>query len=72
MTVYKRSVIITASISIVSLIIATSLNYVVNEKFWSNVCLGLFGSSILTMITSIVGYFVERKKLYGGIFIQRR
>lgn len=70
MTVYKRSVIVTASISIVSLIIATSLNYVVKEKFWSNVCLGLFGSSILTMITSIIGYFVERKNCMEGFYTE--
>ena len=70
MTVYKRSVIVTASISIVSLIIVIIINYVGIETFWSDVCLGLFGSSILTMITSIIGYFVERKNCMEGFYTE--
>ena len=70
MTVYKRSVIVTASISIVSLIIVIIINYVGIKTFWSDVCLGLFGSSILTMITSIIGYFVERKNCMEGFYTE--
>ena len=70
MTVYKRSVIVTASISIVSLITVIIINYVGIETFWSDVCLGLFGSSILTMITSIIGYFVERKNCMEGFYTE--
>ena len=70
MRIYKRSVIITGIISIVSLAFAIILNYVVNEEFWCNVCLGLFGSSLLTLITSIIGYFVEKRDCMDGFYIE--
>lgn len=62
MTVYKKSVYITAVLTICSLIIAAILNYRFDESFWCNVMLGIFGSSLLAAITSLIGYFAERKK----------
>lgn len=70
MRIYKRSVIITEIISIVSLAFAIILHYVVNEEFWCNVCLGLFGSSFLTVITSIIGYFAEKSNCMNGFYIE--
>lgn len=70
MRIYKRSVIITGIISIVALAFAIILNYVVNEEFWCNVCLGLFGSSILTLITSIIGYFAEKRNCMDSFYIE--
>lgn len=70
MRIYKRSVIITGIISIVALAFAIILNYVVNEEFWCNVCLGLFGSSILTLITSIIDYFAEKRNCMDGFYIE--
>lgn len=70
MSIYKRGFIITTTLSIFSLVIAIGLNYVLEEQFWCNVCLGVFGSSILTAITSIVGYFVERKNVTEGFYIE--
>ena len=72
MRIYKRSVIITGIISIVSLSFAIILNYVVNEEFWCNVCLGLFGSSLLTLITSIIGYFAEKRNCMDGFYIETK
>ncbi len=72
MRIYKRSVIITGIISIVSLAFAIILNYVVNEEFWCNVCLGLFGSSFLTLITSIIGYFVEKRNCMDSFYIETK
>ncbi len=70
MTIYKKSFIITASFSVISIVIAIILNYGVGEEFWCNVCLGIFGSSLLTAVTSIVGYFVERRSVTEGFYTE--
>ena len=61
MTVYKRGIIVSSVLCIVSLIIAIVLNYGFEETFWCNVLLGVFGSSFLTMVTSVIGYRHERR-----------
>ena len=68
MGIYKKGFIVSALLTSVSIGIAIYLNYVKEEQFWCNVCLGVFGSSFLTVITSILGYFVERKRLTEGFF----
>lgn len=68
MSIYKRGFIVTIALALVSLVIALVLNYLLEEQFWCNVCLGIFGSSLLTAITSIIGYFVERKRLTEGFY----
>ena len=60
MRVYKFSIIITSLISITTLILAAIFN---TCQFANGVLLGVFGSSMVAVITSIIGYFVERKKL---------
>lgn len=70
MSVYKKGVTITAILSVVSLVIAIILNYAFRETFWCNVCLGLFGSSVLTFITSIIGYFAERRSCLEGFYTE--
>ncbi len=72
MSIYKKSFIITAVLSIISLIIGIILNYCFDEEFWCNVCLGIFGSSILTSISSIVGYSVEKKNSLEGFYSESR
>lgn len=68
MSIYKRGFIVTIALALVSLVIALVLNYLLEEQFWCNVCLGIFGSSLLTAITSIIGYFVERKRVTEGFY----
>lgn len=72
MSIYKKSFIIIAVLSIISLIIGIILNYCFDEEFWCNVCLGIFGSSILTSISSIVGYSVEKKNSLEGFYSESR
>lgn len=72
MSIYKRGFIITAVLALISLVLAMGLNYVLEEQFWCNVCLGIFGSSLLTAITSSVGYFVERKRVTEGFFTETK
>lgn len=70
MSIYKKSIIITSILSGISLLIAIILNYVCNEQFWCNVCLGVFGSSLLTFVTSMVGYFSERRNCLEGFYTE--
>jgi len=70
MSVYKRGFIATVILAIVSLMVAIVLNYGLGEQFWCNVCLGVFGSAFLTAVTSIIGYYVERKRVTEGFFVE--
>ncbi len=56
---------VTASLSFISFFIAVIIQYFgcgATTEFWCNVCLGVFGSSLLTFITSIIGYFTDKRK----------
>ena len=69
-SVYKKGVVITAMLSVLSLFVAILLNYCLGEQFWCNVCLGVYGSSLLTFITSYIGYFAERKSCMEGFYTE--
>lgn len=70
MTIYKKSVYVTAALSVCSLIVAILLNYCIREQFWCNVMLGVFGSSLLAAITSLIGYFSERRKSMESFYTE--
>lgn len=70
MTIYKRSFKVTLIISICLLIIAIILNYALGENFWCNVLLGIFSGAMLTTITSIIGYWVERKQALEEFYLE--
>lgn len=63
MTIYKKGVYISGILVVVSMAGALILNYVFPEQFWCNVLLGVYGSALLTLITSLIGYFAERKSV---------
>lgn len=44
------------------------LNQLKEAEFWCNITLGIFGSSLLTLISSVVGYRVERKRVFEKFF----
>ena len=70
MRVYRNSVYVTGAITVLSFAGALLLNYcfpMVNA-FWCNLLLGVFGSGLLTFISSIIGYRVERKKTFEGFW----
>lgn len=63
MKMYKYTIIIGAALTIVAFVISITLNYCFIEVgYWINICLGIFGSGLLTLISSIVGYKVERRR----------
>jgi len=70
LTIYKRSFVVTLVISVISFLIAAILNYVMQEQFWCNVLLGIFGGAVLTSITSIMGYFVERRHALEEFYLE--
>ena len=65
MKAYKKMTIIATIIAICALLVAIILHYCCpcyETEFWINICLGLFGSAALTVLTSIVSYWHERIK----------
>lgn len=62
---YVISTRISAFLTCISLVAALILHYELSgeeAKFWCNVCLAVFGSALLTLITSCVGYLVEKQR----------
>lgn len=48
--------------------------YIVSSKeaeFWCNILLGIFGGSVLTLISSIIGYKVERKRILEKFYYNK-
>lgn len=73
MRIYRNSIIITGLLSIFSIGFAAILNFVTSaDAFWCNALLGLFGSGVLTLITSIIGYCVERRRTFEGFSYSTR
>lgn len=71
MQIYKNSVIVTTLISIVSFIASFVLKFYFAGKeagFWYDISMGIFSGAILTLITSIIGYRVERRKVLEGFW----
>jgi len=67
MRIYRNSIIVTGILSVVSIVLAAILNFITAaDDFWSNALLGLFGSGVLTLITSVIGYCVERRRTFEG------
>ena len=60
----------TLIISVISFLAAIILNYALHEQFWCNVLLGIFGGAVLTAITSIIGYFVERRHALEEFYLE--
>lgn len=71
MQIYKNSVIVTILISVTSFIASFVLKFYLTGKevgFWYDISIGVFSGAILTLITVIVGYRVERKKVLEGFW----
>ena len=67
MRIYRNATILTALLTIGSFLGAAYLNFWTEiDPFWCNLLLGIFGSSFLTFVTSVIGYRVERKKTFEG------
>jgi hypothetical protein len=61
---------ITGPLTVGALLVAIIFNFYVGEQFWCNVFLGVFGSALLTLITSLIGYFTERRSCMEGFYVE--
>ena len=62
---YVFSSYITGILTLMAIIIVLYLHYlatIMDSEFWVNICLAIFGSSLLALITSVVGYFSAKRK----------
>lgn len=67
MRTYRSATIITSLLTLVSIIGAAYFNFFTSlNSFWCNLSLGIFGSGLVTFITSVIGYRVERRKTFEG------
>lgn len=69
MRLYKKLTYFSGVVSAISFVVCLFLhyNFSCNEsEFWVNVCLALFGSALLTTLSSIVSYFQERRSTLEG------
>ncbi len=66
----KIAIFVTAPMAFVSLLLAFLLYpHDGQGVFWSNVLLGVFGSSLLGLITAIINYTTERKNTIDAFFM---
>lgn len=75
MKIYKNMTVITAIIAILSLVAAMIMHYLFpcsETDFWINVCLGIFGSAFLTILTSIMSYNHEKVKTLENFLYHTR
>lgn len=67
MRTYRSATIITALLTLLSIIGAAYFNFCMCiDPFWCNLLLGIFGSGLVTFLTSVIGYRVERRKTFEG------
>lgn len=75
MKAYKNLTIIATIILIIAFFLAVILHYCCpcyETEFWINVCLGIFGSAFLTMLTSIMSYNHEKVKTLENFLYHTR
>lgn len=76
MRIYRNSVYVTGCITLISAFMSFVFHYWFLKsqhseiEFWCNVALAIFGSGLLTFISSTVGYCAERQKTLEGLRYQ--
>ena len=73
MKVYKNAIIATGIITLISFLASFIFNFYTQvNSFWCNALLGIFGSSLLTLLTSTIGYRVEGARRLRAFPMQQR
>lgn len=73
MKIYEKSIKITIILSIISSFISFRIYFYSKDSgmtFWYDISMGIFSGAILTLITSIIGYRVERRKILEGFWMR--
>ncbi len=68
MIVYKKLIYITSVISFMCTVILYYVSTYSELDFWINLCLGIFNSTALTVVTSIVFYNYEKRKTLESFY----
>lgn len=71
MSIYKKTIALTSLITILSFVGCLILHYLFmseEAEFWCNIVLGIFSGALLTLLTTIVAYRVERKRVLESFF----
>lgn len=71
MSIYKKTIGLTGLITILSFVVCLVLHYLFMSEeavFWCNVVLGIFSGALLTLLSSVIGYRVERKRVLENFF----
>ncbi len=72
---YVISTRITAVLTCLSFVVSLFIHYGFHgaeAEFWCNVCLAVFGSGLLTFITSCIGYGTEKRRMLEGFSYSTR
>ncbi len=76
MRAYKKITIITGIVAVVSFVCCVLFHYAFKNNseidFWINVLLAVFGSALLTAISSLVTYFYEKRQTMEGFVYSTR
>ena len=75
MRVYKRLTLLSVLIAAVMFSGAVFMHYSFlcdETEFWINVCLGIFGSAVLTALTAVISYFHEKIKTLENFYYHTR
>ena len=66
---------ISSTISIIVFLFVLVLHYGTDggdADFWCNICLSIFGSALLTSISSLIGYYYEKRRTLEGFSYSTR
>lgn len=63
MKVYRNSIYIFGILSVISLLASAYFNTSDEWTYYSNICLGIFGSSLISLFSALVFYFYEKEKI---------
>lgn len=70
MKVYRNSIYTFLIMSVVSLLASAYFAICDDCNFYCNICLGIFGSSLVSLFSSIVFYFYEKEKIIVSLGIK--
>lgn len=70
MRFYKRMTYVSAIVLFISFVTAFTCEIVGKHFFIENVCLAIFGGTVLSLITSILGYYNEKRQCMEAFFAE--
>ncbi len=70
MKVYRNSTYIFLAMSIASLLLSAYFSTNASWNFYCNICLGVFGSSLISLFSSLIFYFYEKEKIIISLGIK--